>query len=75
MGVVQVTLLLDEPGITVTRDPDPTGGLVKLAKGQGLSGPELDPLSEERLSGSLRITLTQERADQLVSELSRPDEG
>ena len=67
-GVIQVTLDLED-GISVSFDPDPSGVLVRLAKEQGLTGPELDPLAEKSLSGALRLTLTEERAEALAAEL------
>lgn len=65
--VVQVTLDLDR--ITATLDPDPTGALVRAARARGLAGQDLAPLSEDRLSGSLRLTLTDIQALNLISEI------
>lgn len=66
--VVQFTLEIDD-SITVSTDPDPTGVLLRLAREKGLSGPELDPLVEKTLSGALRVTLSEERAEALAAEL------
>ena len=67
--VVQITLDLD--AITASLDPDPAGVYQRLARGRGLAGQDLAPLSEDRLSGSLRITLTEDQALALQDEISR----
>jgi hypothetical protein len=75
MGIVQISIDLEEAGILASLDPDPSGAHVRAAKARGLSGVELDPLSEDRLSGGLRLTLTPERAEALRNELDKHLEG
>lgn len=67
--VHQFELDLDEPGITVSLDPDPTGAAQRAAKARGLLGEAIQVGEEVRLSGSLRITLTEDRATALAAEL------
>lgn len=67
--VVQFELDLEDPGVTVSLDPDPTGLLLRGARAKGLVGEQLDPTQEVRLSGSLRITLDEPRAEALAADL------
>ena len=69
MKIHQVELDLDEPGAIVSLDVDPTGAAVRAAKARGLLGEAADVGSDVRLSGRLRITLNDERAEALAADL------
>ena len=69
MRVHQFELNLDEPGIVVSLDPDPTGAAVRAAKARGLLSEAQEIAEDVRLSGSLRITLPEAHAEKLAADL------